>query len=77
MKKHTHANKYDKQRKYYDNQKPVSNPVQNEAVSYTNNVSNVGSVTNTTTSNSSNGNSNANLNFVPQEKFLISVRYNA
>ena len=85
MRKHNHHNKYDKQRKYYDTPKPISNHVQTEKVSNVNDVTNVSNSTTNLSSGNLNQNSNlnanvnlnsssnSNLNFASQEKFLISV----
>ena len=72
MKKHHQPNKYDKQRKYYDNTKqsqpkenlaPVSNPVANDV----NSNQNSNSISTQPSENSTTS------TFVPQEKFLINV----
>jgi hypothetical protein len=72
MKKHHHQNKYDKQRKYYDNSKQnqpkenltlVSVPVANDVNSNQNSNSNPTQPSENSTTST----------FVPQEKFLINV----
>jgi hypothetical protein len=83
MKKHYNSNKYDKQRKYYDNPRPVQNTVNTGSVAEKVHVA----VTNVqdhhvasngikndvdVSSTNSNGNT-TNSGLVPGEKFLINV----
>jgi hypothetical protein len=72
MKKHYQQNKYDKQRKYYDNPKPIQHKENVATVS--NSVAiDENSIQNTNSGTTQISNNNSNATFVPQEKFLINV----